>query len=115
MAEHSSPVAHARAYTEAWTSHDMEATARYVAEDAVFDGPAGNAIGKEAYMAFLTPFAQTVTSLTTIAAFGDDTQALIMYDVTVTPPRVLRCAELLTFRDGKIQENKLTFANYSAR
>jgi hypothetical protein len=42
------PVDAAVAFTEAWTSHDMTAAARYVAPDITFDGLLAQATGAEA-------------------------------------------------------------------
>jgi limonene-1,2-epoxide hydrolase len=81
MAEHATTVDIARAFTEAWTSHDMDSAARYLAEDVVFDGPVNHTRGKNAYIEALNRFAQAVTELKIRAAFGDDSQALIMYPV----------------------------------
>jgi hypothetical protein len=112
----STPVAIARAFTEAWASHDMDTASAYVAEDVVFDGPiAGHTVGAEAYTQGVVTFARAVTGLTILAAFGDDTQALIMYEVTTSPFGALTCAELLTIRDGKIQADRLTFDTYKVR
>ncbi len=116
MTEHPSPVAVALAFTKAWTSHDMETAASYVAADVDFDGPiAGHTTGAEAYMQGLNAFAPVVTGMQIIAAFGDDTRALIMYDLATAPFGTLRTAELLTVKDGKIQEDKLTFDTYKIR
>jgi SnoaL-like domain len=109
MTERSTPVAIARAFTEAWTSHDMDTAARYLADDVVFDGPASHSTGAQAYMEGLNGFAQRVIGMQMLAALGDDTQALIMYEVT-TPAGTLTCAEHLTIRGGKIQTDRLTFA-----
>ncbi len=116
MTEQLTPVAIARAFTEAWTSHDMETAARYVAEDVDFDGPiAGHTTGIEAYMQGLAAFARAITGVQVLAAFGDEEHALIMYEVTTGPFGTLRSAELLTIRDGKIQADKLTFDTYKVR
>jgi len=109
MTERSTPVAIARTFTEAWTGHDMDTAARYLADDVVFDGPASHSIGAQAYMEGLTAFAQRVTGMQMLAALGDDAQALIMYEVT-TPAGTLTCAEHLTIRGGKLQTDRLTFA-----
>jgi hypothetical protein len=87
----------------------MDAAAGYLADDVVFDGPASHSTGKPAYLAGLSAFAQSVTGMTMLAALGDDTQALIMYEMT-TPDGTLICAEHHTFRDGKLQTDRLTFA-----
>ena len=48
MAEHATTVDIARAFTEAWTSHNIDTAARYLAEDVVFDGPVNQTRGKNA-------------------------------------------------------------------
>jgi hypothetical protein len=86
-----------------------------VAEDVVFDGPIQHSTGIEPYMEGLIYFAQYVTGTRIVAAFGDDTQALIMHDVTTAPFGVLTFAELLTVTGGKIHTHKLTFDTYEVR
>jgi hypothetical protein len=114
MNQSSTPVALARAFTEAWTSHDLEMAATYLADDVTFDGPINHSTGKDAYLQGLAAFARSVTGATILAALGDDTRALIMYDVT-GPFGTLTAAELLTFRDGKIHADRLTFDTYAVR
>ena len=117
MNGHSTPVAVARAFTEAWTSGDLETTARYVAEDVVFDGPLGHVEGKQAYLDGLKGLTQAVdlTGARVLAAFGDEAQALIMYDLITNRFGTLRCAKLLAFSDGKIQTDTLTFDSYEIK
>jgi hypothetical protein len=119
MTEHApaTPVAVARAFTEAWTSRDMDTAARYVAEDVVFDGPLGHVEGKATYIESLKRLVGMlgVTGVRVHAAFGDDTQALIMYDLLTERFGALTCAKLLTFRDGKILRDRLTFDSYEMR
>ncbi|HEV7125860.1 MAG TPA: nuclear transport factor 2 family protein [Ktedonobacterales bacterium] len=102
MRQNTTPAVLARAFTVAWTSHDLDAAADYVADDVTFASPVLQFSGKRAYMDGLAAFARTITETTILAAFGDDAQALILYDVALGPARALTCAELLTFRDGKI-------------
>lgn len=101
MTEHSKPAALTRAFTQAWASHDMATAARFVAEDATFDSPKFHLVGKRAYLDALDAFARSVTGATIQAVFGDESQALIMYEAAVGG-RVLTCMELLTFRDGEV-------------
>jgi hypothetical protein len=107
----------ARAFTESWTSHDLEAAARYLAEDVVFDGPLGHVSGKNAYLESLKSLTQAlgVTGVRVVAAFGGDTQALIMYELITSNFGPLTCAKLLTVRDGAIQSDRLTFDSYAIR
>jgi hypothetical protein len=104
----------ARVFTSAWTSHGLDTAAAYLADDVIFDGPINHTIGKTAYVQGLAAFARTVTGASIVATFGDDSRALIMYDVSV-PFGILTCAELFTFRDGKIQADRLTFDTFNVR
>ena len=115
MTEHITPTAIACAFTEAWTSKDLERAASYVAEDAVFDGPLGHAEGKQEYMEGISRLAGIVPGLHILAAYGDNTQTLIMYELTTEQYGVLTCAKLFPIRDGKIARDRLTFDSYPIR
>ena len=117
MTNPQTPVAIARAFTQAWTSRDMDTAARLVADDVIFDGPLGHTDGKKAYIEGLNGIAQAValTGVKIIAAFGNDTQALIMYELITGRFGALTCAKLFTIRAGKIQTDRLTFDSYEIR
>ncbi len=115
MTDQSTPLAVALAYTEAWTSHDIAAAASYLADDLIFDGPIDHFTSAAAYAEGLGAFAQVVTGVNILSAFGDDEQAMIMYEVTTAPFGPLTCAEHLTVADGKIQKIRLTFDTYAIR
>jgi hypothetical protein len=111
MIEQTTPAALSRTFTEAWTSGRIDAAANYVAEGVIFDGPLGHVEGKVAYLESLERLARNlgVTSARVVAAFGDAEQALIMYELLTDRYGVLLCAKLVTFRDGLIQRDRLTF------
>ena len=109
MTESKKPVDVATAFTEAWTGHDMDRAAKYVAADVVFDGPMGHVTGVEDYVESLTRLGKEVKDFRMIAAFGDEEQALVMYDLITKSYGTLRCAKLFEVRDGKIYGDKLTF------
>jgi len=115
MSDHPTPLTICRAFLEAWTSHDMNTAARYVAEDVRFDGPIQHSTGIELYMDGLAPFAQTVTGLKVLAAFGDDNRALIIHEVTTALFGTVTMAELFTVKNGKIQAHRATFDTYELR
>lgn len=115
MTEHANPAARTRAFTEAWAGHDMETAAGFVTDDVTFDGPAGHAEGKTTYMEGLDTFARAVTGVRILAAFGDETQALIMYELDTAPFGNLTCAELHTYRDGKIATDLFTYDTFPVR
>jgi hypothetical protein len=110
MTQTTSPaLATALAYYHAWTSHDLDQAMSYIADDIVCDAPAGRLQGADAYRGFMGPFVQILTGSTMIAAFGDDTTALIMYDTQTVPVKSAPGAECLTVTDGKITHSRFIF------
>jgi hypothetical protein len=110
MTQTTSPaLAIALAYYHAWTSHDLDKAMSYIADDIVCDAPAGRLEGADAYRVFMGAFVQILTGSTMIAAFGDDTTALIMYDTQTVPVTSAPGAECLTVTDGKITNSRFIF------
>jgi hypothetical protein len=100
----------ALAHHGAWTGKDIEAAMAYIADDVVLDAPSGRITGIHAYREFLAPFAgQLLIRAEMLAAFGDDTTALIMYDTETIPAKSAPAAEYVTVRDGKITHNRFIF------
>ncbi|MDQ2813129.1 MAG: nuclear transport factor 2 family protein [Actinomycetota bacterium] len=99
----------ALAYHQAWTSHDFEQAMTYVAQDIVCLTPAGRLEGAEAFRGFMGPFVQILTRSALIAAFGDDTTALLMYDADTAPVKDAPGAEAVTVKDGKISQMRIIF------
>ena len=96
-------------YHEAWVGRRLDEAMSYVADDIVCLAPAGRIDGAEAYRAFIGPFLDILLSAEMIAAFGDDTTALIMYDTTTRPVPSAPGAECLTVVDGKITYSRFLF------
>jgi hypothetical protein len=99
----------ALAYHHAWTSHDLDTAMSYIADDIVCDAPAGRLEGAAAYRSFMGPFVRILTRSTLIAAFGDDTTALIMYDTQTVPVTSAPGAECVTVSAGKITHSRFIF------
>ena len=99
----------ALAYYHAWTGHDLDQAMRYIADDIVCDAPAGRLEGAAAYRGFMAPFVQILTGATLIAAFGDDTTAVIVYDTETMPVKSAPAAECVTVADGKITYSRFIF------
>ena len=99
----------AMAYHRAWTTKDLDLAFSYLADDIVCDAPAGRLEGRDAYRAFLAPFAGTLISATLIAAFGDQQKALIMYDTSSALVASGPAAECLTVVSGKIIYSRFIF------
>jgi hypothetical protein len=99
----------ALAYHEAWTGKDLDRAMTYVAQDVVCDAPAGRIEGAAAYRAFLEPFARMLTGSAMIAAYGDERQALVMYDTATPVVASAPGAECVTVVDGRITYSRFLF------
>ena len=110
MTENESPALQtALAYYRAWTSRDFEKGMTYIADDIVCLAPSGRLDGAEAFRGFMGPFAGILTSSSLIAAFGDETTAVLMYDTDTRPVKDAPGAECHTVRDGKIVRMRIIF------
>jgi ketosteroid isomerase-like protein len=110
MTERPSPALQvALAYYQAWTSKDIDAAMRLLADEVVCDAPAGRLDGVQAYRQFLGPFAQMLLGSELLAAFGDETKAVLVYDTRTPPVASGPGAECLTVRDGKVVHNRFIF------
>lgn len=110
MTEHSTAALDtALAYYRAWTGGDLDRAMTHIAQDIVCQTPSGRLDGAEAFRAFMGPFAQIVTRSELIAAFGDDTTAVLMYDTDTVPVEGAPGAECLTVSDGKITHMRIIF------
>jgi ketosteroid isomerase-like protein len=110
MTETTSPALRtALAYFDAWTGHDLDKAMSYIAGDIICDAPAGRLEGADAYRAFMAPFVQILTGSKMIAAFGDDTTAVVVYDTETVPVKSAPAAECVTVTDGKITYSRFIF------
>jgi len=109
MTDSSAALATALAYYNAWTDHDFEKAMTYIAEDIACQAPAGRLDGAQEFRAFMGPFTQIVTSSRLIAAFGDDTTAVLMYDTDTVPVSDAPGAECHTVTNGKITHMRIIF------
>lgn len=100
----------ALAYHRAWTGKDVDAALRHVAAGVVLDAPAGRLTGLGAYREFLAPFAERfLIRAELLAAFGDDTTAVLVYDTETLPAPSAPAAECLTVHQGLITHNRFIF------
>lgn len=109
MSTPSLPTQIALAYHHAWTSHDMDAAMEYVADDVVCDAPPGRLNGAAALRGFMEPFANTLTSSELLAAYGDESSAVLVYDTANPAVTSAPAAELYQVRDGHIAALRIVF------
>jgi hypothetical protein len=57
----------------------------------------------------MRPFVQILTGSTMIAAFGDDTTAVVVYDTQTVPVASAPAAECVTVTGGKITYSRFIF------
>ncbi|HZD97879.1 MAG TPA: nuclear transport factor 2 family protein [Micromonosporaceae bacterium] len=109
MADSSAAREIAIAYYDAWTSKNIDRAMSYFADDVVCDAPAGRIEGVAAYREFLGPFTEILLDANLIAAYGDDTTAVLVYNTKTVPVPDAPGAECLTVADGKIVYNRFIF------
>ena len=111
MTETSTPpaLAAALAFHHAWTSKNLDQAMTYIADDITADAPGARIAGAEQYRGFLGQFISQLTGVETIAAFGDDTTAVLVYYPHTAQVSDAPTAECFTVTDGKITRIVLAF------
>ena len=109
----------ARSYFDAMASKDVGTIASISSDDIVCTSPLGELKGAAAFRGFQEGFARMIKQLTLLAAFGDDAEAVIVYDADTHPVANAIVAEHLTVKDSKIASTRVIydatpFAAYAA-
>lgn len=99
----------ALAYHRAWTGHDFDTAMTYIAEDIVCQAPSGLIEGSKGFAEFMGPFEKILVRSELVAAFGDDSTAVLMYDTDAVPVADAPGAECLTVVDGRITRMRIIF------
>ena len=81
----------------------------WLADDVVFDAPAGRLDGPDALLGFMAPFAATLTGVSMIAALGTDDEALLMYDCATAAVPSAPAAEWYRVADGRVVAGRIIF------
>lgn len=103
------PLQIALAYHQAWTGRDMDRAMTYIDDAIVCDAPAGRIDGAAAYRSFMEPFTKMLKGAKLLAAFGDGTTALVMYDTQTVLVDSAPGAEWVTVKNGKIVYSRFLF------
>ena len=101
-------LATALAYHQAWTSHNLDEAMTHIADDITCDAPGARISGTQQYRDFLGRFIVELTGVETVAAFGDDTTAVLFYyphtanvsDAPTEPFSSCVCFSGLQYMDG---------------
>jgi hypothetical protein len=97
------------AYYEAWTTATFNEALTHIDQSIVCDAPSGRLEGVDAFREFMEPFTKILTRSELIAAFGDDSTAVLMYDTDTVPVKNAPGAEYHKVRDGTITYIRIIF------
>lgn len=99
----------AHIYVDAIAKKDVETIISISAEDVVCTSPIGQTTGIERFRDFHAGFAQMITNLTVLAVYGDDQQAVVIYDAQTYPVPHSMIAELIKIKDGKLASTDVIY------
>mgnify|MGYP003576534178 CR=1 FL=1 len=99
----------AMAYHEAWKNLDHATAMKVVADNVVSETPFGRIEGGEALHQSESQFAGMLKGATMVAAFGDESTALLMYYTHTHPIPSVLSAKHFKVKNGKIVEIKALF------
>jgi hypothetical protein len=102
-------LATALAYHQAWTNQQLDQAMTYIADDITCEAPGGRISGKQPYRDFLGGFMVKLTGTQNVAAFGDDTTAVLFYYPQTASVADAPAAECFTVTGGKITRSVLVF------
>ncbi|MDR6989908.1 ketosteroid isomerase-like protein [Paenarthrobacter nitroguajacolicus] len=97
------------AYHRAWTAGDLDSAAKHLTENVTCHAPSGTFSGRAAVRAFMEPFAASLTHSTLLAAYGNDSEAILMYDTATSAVPSAPGAELYRIQNDRIAEIHIIF------
>jgi len=111
MTDPSTPpaLATALAYHQAWTSHNLDQAMTCIADDITCPAPGAQISGAGQYRDYLGGFMAQLTGVQTVAAFGDESTAVLFYYPHTANVSDAPTAECFTIADGKITRSVLVF------
>jgi hypothetical protein len=93
----------ARAYHRAWSTQDLENVGRHLADDLHVEVPINAYAGKEDFLEAVRRTAQMTSKVKMLAEFGNEDEALLLYDMTL-PIGDLRIAEHFSVAGDRIHK-----------
>jgi ketosteroid isomerase-like protein len=106
----SSALALASTFLDAWTAGDVDTARSVLADDFAFDGPVAHYRSAAEFLAGSRDFVAGIRPVwTRICAFGDDREALLLYDLHLRSGQPMRIADHHVVRQGQIQAERILF------
>ncbi|MBY8854952.1 nuclear transport factor 2 family protein [Nocardia sp. CA2R105] len=97
------------AFVEAFGRRDLLTVTAMLHDDVVFDGPRTHLTGAADVSAAIGKFAEAVTGVEVIDAFGEDDRVLVVYDMHTGPFGTLRTVDHITVRGDRIAADTVVF------
>lgn len=98
------------AYYTALGEKNIKKVSEYLHHNIQFTDPQEKVIGKEAVLKAAKGFCAIFKSLTILAKFGSEDQAMVVYEVEIPGlPKKLMAASLLSFHEGLISKIELFY------
>ena len=99
----------AKTYIEAIASRSVDTITSVSADDVVCTSPRGRIAGMQKFREFHEGFARMIKKVMILAIYGDDQQAVVVYNVDTHPVANAIVAELLTVKNGKIASTDVIY------
>jgi hypothetical protein len=99
----------AHSYVRAIANKDVDTILSISTGDVVCTSPIGQTTGIERFRAFHDGFARMLTNLTVLAVYGDDTQAVVVYDAETHAVPHAVVAEFIKVKDGKLASTDVIY------
>ncbi|SDP26707.1 SnoaL-like domain-containing protein [Nakamurella panacisegetis] len=106
---HGTALTTALAYFQASAAKDIDHAMSFLADEIVCDAPAGRIQGAVGYRAFLESFSKLLKHSELVASFGDDHEAILLYDNDTVPVPSAPSAGHFTVVDGRITHIRFIF------
>jgi len=105
----SKALAIAKTYIKAIADKDVEKIVSVTAENVICNSPLGEIRGLEAFRKFHGGFAHMLKKVTTLAIFGDDVHAVIVYKADTHPVPNSIVAEHILVEHGKVAATRVIY------
>src|SRR5690348_2220507 len=99
----------AQTYIRAIASKNVDAIIAISADSVVCTSPIGRITGTQKFREFHDGFARMIKKVTVLATYGDDEQAVIVYNAETHPVPSAVTAELIKVKNGKIASTDVIY------
>jgi hypothetical protein len=99
----------AHTYFEAMANRNVEEIMTLAADGIVCDSPAGHLEGTQSFRGFQEGFARMINKLTLVDAFGNNEQAVIIYEADTLPVKNATVVEYINIKNGKMVSTQVIY------